>query len=256
MSRSKLRRFERRAAGYSLVELMVVMAIALFLLGGLLTIVESTRSTFTSQTALAKLQDSESLAMTLMSQVIQEGGYFPDPVTYTLTSALPAAAALSPAPAFQAAQVVAGISGASAPGDTFSVRYVTAKNDTIMNCEGTSNKTGPNITYTNTFSVDSNGNLDCTLAINGSVQNPVQLVSGVQNLQVWYGVRTKSTVSDDNVDTYLTATQMTSADWLNVTSVKVRITFQNPLAKQGIGGSTTNYIESVIAVMGRAGVHT
>lgn len=256
MRAAKPRAVSRRSAGYSLVELMVVMAIALFLLGGLLTIVESTRSTFTSQTALAKLQDSESLAMTLMSDVIQEGGYFPDPMTNTLATALPAAGAVGPAPAFQPGQSVAGTSGASAPGDTFSVRYMTANNDTIMNCEGGSNTTGSNVTYTNTFSVDSSGNLECTLVINGAAQSPVKLVSGVENLQVWYGVKTSPTVSDNNVDTYLTAAQMTSADWLDVSSVKVRITFLNPLASQGIGGSTSKYIESVIGVMARTGVQT
>lgn len=256
MSRPKTRPIPRGAAGYSLVELMVVMAIALFLLGGLLTMVESMRSTFTSQTALAKLQDSEALAMTLMTNVIQEGGYFPDPTSNTLTSALPAASALTHTPAFQAAQAVAGTSGTQAPGDTFSVRFRTASNDTVMNCLGGTNTSGADVTYTNTFSVDASGNLDCTLDSNGTEQAPVPLVSGVQDLQVWYGVKTNPSVSDDNVDTYLTAAQMTSSDWTNVTAVKIRITFDNPLAKQGIGGATAHYIESVIGVMARTGVQT
>lgn len=258
MSRPDPRTSSRLAAGYSLVELMVVMAISLFLLGGLLTIVESTRSTFTSQTALAKLQNSEELAMSLMSDVIEQAGYFPDPTTNTIDSALPIAGALGPAPAFQPGQAVAGTSGASAPGDTFSVRFVAGQNktDDIMNCTGGMNSTGASVSYTNTFSVDASGNLDCTLTVNGGVQTPVALVSGVENLQVWYGVKTSSSVSDNNVDTYFTAAQMTSTDWLNVTSVKVRITFVNPLAAQGFGGATTNYIESVIGVMARTGVQT
>ena len=246
------------SAGYSLVELMVVLAIALFLLGGLLTIVESTRSTFTSQTALAKLQDSESLAMTLMTDVIEQGGYYPNPTSNTIDSALPAIAALGPAPAFQQEQAIAGTSGAAAPGDSFSVRFLT-NNDSVMNCLGGTNGTTSNVSYTNTFFVDASGNLDCTLAVNGAIQaaqTAVPLVSGVQNLQVWYGVRTSPAVTDNNVDTYLTAAQMTNTDWLNVTCVKVRITFVNPLSTQGIGGATTNYIESVIGVMSRTGVTT
>jgi type IV pilus assembly protein PilW len=256
VSRLALRPASTRATGYTLVELLVVMAIALFLLGGLLTIVESTRSTFTSQTALAKLQNSEQLAMILMTDVIEQAGYFPDPVSSTLDLSFPTAAALAPAPAFSTDQVIAGTSGGAAPGDTFSVRFVTASNDTVMNCTGGTNTTGANVSYTNTFSVDASGNLDCTLAVNGTVLAPVPLVSGVENLQVWYGVRANPAVSDNNVDTYFTAAQMTASDWPNVTSVKVRITFNNPLAAQGFGGATTNYIESVIGVMARTGVQT
>jgi type IV pilus assembly protein PilW len=251
------------SAGYSLVELMVVLAIALFLLGGLLTIVESTRSTFTSQTALAKLQDSESLAMTLMTDVIEQSGYYPNPTSNTIDSALPAVAAVgaapSYAPAFAAEQAIYGTSGASAPGDTFSVRYMT-NDDTVMNCLGGTNSTTSNVTYTNTFWVDGSGNLNCTLTTivsgGGTSQTTAALVSGIQNLQVWYGVRTNSGVTDNNVDTYLTAAQMTNADWSNVTCVKVRITFVNPLSTQGIGGATTSYVESVIGVMSRTGVTT
>ncbi len=250
------RRATRAAAGYSLVEMMVALAIALFLLGGLLTIVESTRSTFSTQTELAKLQNGEQLAMILMTDVIEEAGYFPNPVVNTADSTLPAAGALGPAPSFAQAQVISGTSSAAAPGDTFSVRFVTASNDTIMNCLGGTNTSGSNVSYTNTFSVDANGNLDCTLAINGNAEAAVPLVSGVEDLQVWYGVRTNPAVSDNNVDAYLTAAQMTAADWLDVTSVKVRITFVNPLASQGIGGATTSYIESVIGVMSRTGVTT
>lgn len=249
MSRAHHRYVSRPAAGYSLVELMVALAIALFLLGGLLTIVESTRSTFTSQTALAKLQDSETLAMALMTDVIEQAGYFPNPMQNTLDTALPQVGA------FNDGQAIYGTSGAAAPGDTFSVRFMTASGDTNINCMGETNTSGANVTYTNTFSVDSNGYLDCTLAINGTAQAPVELVSGVENLQVWYGVPTNGE-SDNNVDTYLTAAQMSPTDWTNVTSVKVRITFVNPLAAQGIGGATTNYIESVIGVMARTGVTT
>lgn len=258
MRRPDSRSSARLIAGYTMVELLIAMALALFLLAGLLTIVQSTRSTYTSQTALAKLQNSEQLAMLLMTDVIEQSGYYPNPVTDTIDTAFPAAGALGPAPAFQLSQVVAGTLGAGAPGntDTFSVRFVTALNDTVMNCTGGTNTTGPDIAYTNTFSVDNQGNLDCTLAVNGVSQAPVSLVSGVENLQVWYGVKTNPAVSDDNVDSYLTAAQMSSADWLDVTSVKVRITFTNPLAAHGIGGAATNYIESVIGVMARTGVQT
>lgn len=239
------------SAGYSLIELLVAMAIALFLLAGLLTIVQTTRNTYTTQTALASLQDNERLAMILATDVIQAAGYFPDPTTNELDLALPAVAAF---PA--AGQSITGTSGDDTPGDTdtISVRFMTANDDTILNCAGGTNKTGADVTYINTFSVDADGNLDCTLSTNGAAAAPVPLVSGIKDLQIWYGVATKGI--DANVDTYLTASQMTATDWSNVTSVKVRLTFTNPLAAQQPGRPTTNYIESVVGVMGRIGAST
>lgn len=242
------------ARGYTLIELMIAMAIALFLLGGLLTIVQSTRTTYRDQTALAGLQNSESLAMIMMTDVVQEGGYFPNPLLNTLATALPAAGA------FQATQAITGTSGGAAPGDTFSVRYMTVSGDTIMNCLGLTNLAGPNVTqtYINTFSVDAAGNLDCTLSTNGVAAAPVPLVSGVQNLQIWYGVSTNPATGDNNVTAYLTAAQMnaTPSYWLDVTAVKLRITFVNPLAAEQAGTPTTHYIERVVGVMSRTGVTT
>ena len=66
--------------GFTLIELMVTVAIALFLLGGLLTILQNMRGTYGNQQALAQLQDQQRFAMTVLTDVIQAGGYFPDPV--------------------------------------------------------------------------------------------------------------------------------------------------------------------------------
>jgi type IV pilus assembly protein PilW len=259
-------RHARRLGGYSLVELLVAMLIALFLLAGLLTIVQSMRNTFSAQSSLAQLEDNERLAMIMMTNVIQTAGYFPNPMVNTIDTALPAATWPDPdgTGTFQLGQPIAGDSGSSEPTgspgdtDTISVRFQTASGDTNLNCIGGTNTSGANLTYTNTFSIDGDGNLDCTVSINGAQQAPVQLAAGVQNLQIWYGVRTNPAVSDNNVDTYLTAAQMNAnpGDWPNVTAVKIRLTFTNPLAASNPSQPTTNYIECVVGVMARTGVIT
>jgi len=241
--------------GFTLVELMVALAIALFLLAGLLTIVQSTRQAFSTQNQLSQLQDSERLAMTLMGDVIQETGYFPDP-TINSSTALPAAGA------YAAGQGMLGTLGATVPGDSISVRFMTNSGQPILNCTGGTNTTGAAVTYTNTFSVDASGNLNCTLSVNGVANAPVVLigpqaggVGGVENLQLWYGVHTAG--SDNNADTYMTADEVTAAaDWDSVTCVKIRLTFFNPLVAQQPGKPNTNYIERVVGVMSRAGVTT
>src|ERR1700680_1633666 len=90
-----------RQQGYTLVELMIALLIGLFLLGGLMTIVQDNRRSFSSQNQLAQLQDSERLAMTIMTDVIQSAGYFPDPTSNSATSALPAVGAIAAGQAMQ-----------------------------------------------------------------------------------------------------------------------------------------------------------
>ena len=65
--------------GYSLIEVMVAITIALFLMGGALTIVQHTGNAFKAQGQLTQLQDSERMAMALMTDVIQSAGYYPNP---------------------------------------------------------------------------------------------------------------------------------------------------------------------------------
>ena len=72
------------------------------------------------------------------------------------------------------------------------------------------------------------------------------------NLEVWYGVKTNGAITTNNVDSYLRAgAAMTAANWQNVTSVKVRLTFTNPLFGQP-GQAATVQITRIIAVMQRA----
>jgi len=251
-----MRRQARGQRGFTLIELMVTVAIALFLLGGLLTILQNVRATYGNQQALAQLQDQQRFAMTVLTDVIQAGGYFPDPVKMTATSALPAAGA------YQAGQAFSGTQGAGGP-DSIGVRYVTAGGDGVILCDGSTNlgAVGTSLAYTNVFTVvppagGAPGQLLCTL--NGNP--PLAIVSGVQGLSVYYGVKRNPGITDYNVDTYLTADQMLLAgpngnDWENISSVRVILTFTNPLAGQP-GQQPTIIFERVIEVMARAGVHT
>jgi type IV pilus assembly protein PilW len=244
-------RLRRAQQGFTLIELSVAVLIGLFLLGGLLTLVHDMRRTFGAQNGLAQLQDSERLAMTLVTDVIQAAGYYPDPTTQTGTTALPGA------PPFTAAgQSIAGTGNLVAPGDTISVQYLTANNDGVINCKGGTNTSGGNFLYVNKFSVvmdplTNKWTLSCTL---GAVVYP--LVSDVTNMQIWYGVKRNNAVPGNNVDTYLTWGGMTPADWSSVICVKVTLTFVNPLKATQPTQPATIQFTRVITVMNRAGVNT
>ncbi len=233
--------------GFTLIELMVTVAIALFLLGGLLTIVQNVRQTYLNQQSLAQLQDQQRFAMTVITDVIQAGGYFPNPTAFTPQNALPAAAPYAQGQAFS------GTHNVAAPGDSIGIRYMTGINDGVILCTGVTNTAfNPTHTYTNLFSVAA-GQLQCQL--DGAA--PVALVNGVTDLQILYGVKRNFALNDYNVDTYLAADQMLVTDWTNISSIRVQLTFVNPLFRAvGQGQPPTITFQRVVEVMARAGVHT
>jgi type IV pilus assembly protein PilW len=238
--------------GFTLIELMITVAIALFLLGGLVTILQNVRGAYNNQQSLAQLADQQRFAMTVLTDVIQAGGYFPDPVAWQPTTALPLAGP------YAAGQAFTGTHPAGGP-DIIGVRYRTAINDGVILCDGSTNTAqAPTGLYTNQFTVvppagNVPGQLTCSL--NGAAA--VALVNGVQNLLVHYGVKRDFTTNDYNVDTYLTADQMSANDWSNLSSVRVILTFNNPLFVPG-RPDQPQFItfERVVEVMARAGPHT
>ena len=255
----------RDECGFTLVELMVTVAIALFLLGGLVTIVGNVRTADFNQRALAQLQDQERFALTVITDVVQAGGYFPDSVVWTPTSSRLQSGN------WQAGQAVFGTAGVAPASDTLSVRFRTLVNDGVMLCDGGTNTAqGQTHAFTNTFSVQpaappALGGLYCQVDNLGAsaVAPGVLIVPGVVGMKVYYGVKRNFAFTDYNVDTYLTADQMCSPllnpcggdDWSNVSSVRVILTFTNPLAAQA-GQPPTIQFERVIEVMARGGVHT
>jgi type IV pilus assembly protein PilW len=249
--------------GFTLVEIMVALLLGLFLLGALLTIVQSNRHAFVDQNQLSQLHDSERMAMSLMSDVIQSAGYFPDPTTNTsgLLVAAVAATAPAPAPAFVVGQAIGGTAGTAPLTGTVTVRYVTAPNDGILNCSGLSNTSGANVMYTNTFRVSSTGaskgQLVCTMngtdysLVSGVVNSTTTM--GITNMKVLYGVKASAAALGNNVDTYLTADLMTAANWQSVISVVITLTFTNPLYT-GTGSQPASFdVTRTIGLMNQVG---
>jgi type IV pilus assembly protein PilW len=240
------KRLPREQNGFSIIELMIALLIGLFLVGGVLTIVQDNRRVFGNQNQLSQLQDSERLALTMMTDVIQMAGYFPDPTSNSAQSTMLASTATTPA-------MVAGQALTGAPGDSITVRYTSSGSDNILSCTGTST-TGAIFTYVNTFSVVVTpagvGQLVCTRE-NGVAY---ALVNGVTNLSVMYGVNT--TGSGNNVDTYMTAATVTgTANWNNVISVQIALTFTNPLyVAAGQGQPATFLLQRNITVMNQTGL--
>jgi len=246
----KTMKFSQR--GFTLVELMIAIVISVFLIGGLLMMVQSTRNAFGNQNLLGQLQDNERLAMTFMADVVESTGYFPDPVNNTGAALMPVNATF-----LTAGQAAFGTFSAAAPGDTVSIRYAAAAGDTnLFNCLGLVNTAAATDVFTNKFSVDPvNQQLVCTASsqLGSFATKTVPLVNGVQNLTILYGVKRSANDTGSCADTYLNAGQMLAADWTSLCSISVAITFTNPIPPQN---PPTITIKRVIATMNAAGVNS
>jgi type IV pilus assembly protein PilW len=240
-----------RQRGFSLIELMIAITVSVFLAGGLIMMVQSTRNAFGNQNLLGQLQDNERLAMNFLSEVVESTGYFPDPVNNTSALMLPAN------PAFVApGQAVVGTFSAAPPGDSISVRFAAAAGDiNLFNCLGLTNTAAVPDTFTNTFSVNAQNQLQCTASSQLGTFAPrtVPLVTGVQNLSILYGIKRSVNDTGSCADTYLNASQMLVTDWSSICSISVSITFTNPVPPQN---PPTITIRRVIATMNAAGVNS
>ena len=237
-------------SGFTLVELMIAMTIALFLAGGLVTLVDGMKRAALSQDGMSQLQDNERMAATLMSDVIQSAGYFPNPTVNTAASLLPVTGVYT-----AAGQSIFGTAGTS---DTLSVRYVTggtnapAKDNTI-NCMGNTNTT--QTLYSNVFSIATVAGVSSLVCnLNSGGNQP--LASGVTKLQILYGVQTNPAALTNSADTYLNATAVNAGNyWGKILSVKIQLTFTNPMANQP-GQLPTIVFTRIVDVMNKTGVST
>jgi type IV pilus assembly protein PilW len=198
----------------------------------------------------------------VITDAIQSGGYFANPLVDTTANFGPAGMP-APTAAFQPGWTFAGFhtvgAADNAAQDTLATRFMVSPGHGPILCDGTdSSQVAVATTDTIVFSVAAN-QLLCS--VNGGA--PVPLVTGVTAMAVYYGVKRDPTFADYNVDTYLTWDQMVANsllgtnDYLSISSVRVVLSFANPLAGPGqVNQPASITMERVVEVMARAGLHT
>jgi type IV pilus assembly protein PilW len=300
-----------RSAGFSLVELMVAMALSMVLLLGVVSIYTNSKQTYNTQEGLSRLQENARFAMGRLTREIAAAGYlgclevneasavvntlqdqagvfnFNAPITGTNDNGLlgsdtitvaravaggsllviePMNKGDSPIKLDKDAQgygdieqhdvlVIADCSKAAA----FMVTNVPGNDGIIQHVTGVSDGDGQQNTTkdlrhqfgnpTNSrasvlrvggsrFEIDDSARGNCTAATPGYCalfQNGDELVEGVQNLQIEYGVDTNG---DTQVDAYETANAV--GDWSEVVAVRLSLTVNEVERVQGANTGVTD----------------
>jgi type IV pilus assembly protein PilW len=228
--------YGRAQRGFSLAELLVAMTIGLFILGGVAAVFVNLKSTFGTQDQLAQLQDSERLALTMLTTTIEDAGYYPDPVSSTAATSMPAA--LGTYGSMGAGQGLVGVTASGS--DSITSRYVSTSGDGLMNCLGQTNTTGAKKIFLNTLFVDPAMGLMCST---DGGDTATTLVANVASLNVVYGTDTNGL---GTAYSYLNAAAVTTANlWPMVRTVRLNIVFRNPYAAQAGQPQTITRVQTV-----------
>ncbi len=216
--------------GLGLVELLVVILISTFMMAGLLTMVYGTRQNFTAQYQLAQLQDNERLAMTLITNVVQSGGYFYNPTAQSYLYAFANTSGTFYSLGQTASgQYLYGTGTGSGGADKIYVQFLTGPSDGVMDCSGATNSSGSGQMDVNYLYVDQTKN---QLMCQNPMAAPVPLVSGVTGMNILYGV---PAAGANSVSQYVPASGMgtSTTSWSSVVSVQVQLTFVPPATAAG-----------------------
>lgn len=190
----------RQQRGFSLVEVLVGLAIGIVLVLGLTTFFGSMRQTSIRAQQLSQVQNQQRMAMYFLHNAIANAGYHtgidsstpPQPADPTVVFP---ARTTGTAPLFPSAgQSLVG-TGDGSSNDSISVRFIASSTVAQQGC--TAALTAGN-RYINTFSV-SGGFLQCVeLNETTGVSTTNNLISGLVSMKIWYGVDTNGNGSVTN----------------------------------------------------------
>lgn len=224
-------RSPRAQSGLSLVELLVALALSLFLVAGIVTLYTSFRQGYEVQKQSMALQKKERLASNFVATIVQSSGYYAQPQTYSPVTAFPSNST------FGTAEAIYGTSSSQSGNyaDTLSLRFLTAPGDNAVDCLGQQN-TGSSVQlYVNTFSLDTaKDELMCTVSGPGLTAQTHALVTGVTSLHFLYGLDTDG---DGSANVYVPASNLSQDQWGSVRSVEMVAKFLTRQTTTGLPGN-------------------
>jgi type IV pilus assembly protein PilW len=213
-----------RNLGFSLIEVMVAMAVGIILLGAVSYLFVGSRQLNRTQSDTAQLQESGRYAMDILGRAIRQAG------------ARKQSDVLGDeyAPVLNAVTVTNGTSPAA---DMISVSYFTSTANEI-DCNGNAVAIDTRITYV--FAVDTtNFQLTCS---NGAA-TAVPIVEGVENMQILVGIDNNS---DLVIDGYVTGNNVPARSGLqnyqtNVSAISVSLLMRSASDKVALNNQTYTF---------------
>ena len=213
-----------RGRGFTLVELMVAMAIALLLTVVIGEVFLNTRRSSTIQDDQARMQENTRFAVQTISRIVRQSS-FRSYVGVAASTYFP----------YATAPAITGTEGGTTVSDQITVRFqgsgtASAADSTILDCLGTSYAFGA--TGMSTFAIRSGGSdgngLFCTAddPTSGSAVWQ-ELVPGVENMQILYG---QDTDADRTANVYqrISDISSTSSNLDNIVSARFALLLRSP----------------------------
>lgn len=262
MSAADLSQHRRTAPrGFSLVELMIAMAIGLIVLAGVGSIFQSSSNTFRTQENLGQVQEAGRFLTYLMVPTLRQAGYLPDPLAQVDVADHfrgPWRPIFGADNSFFAPEVVAGISGVRPGTDALLVVHGGSVIPSTT-CRGTAvgdSQIAANVFYISAQDPETGlSSLNCgtvvaTVGSGAALRSPTTpiavadtqpLIFGVQDMQIMYGVDTDP--ADDAPlapaqggpfpDRYFDASAV--PDWRRVVAVRINVTVVGSERTEGGG---------------------
>lgn len=210
--------------GFTLVELLIALAISLFLLAALIQIMASSTQTYRAHEGVSRIQEGGRFAIEIIGRQIRNAGYHSNSVSQNLGPNL------ANWPLNQAASYA--IDGANNTGanntDILNVRYYIPDDCAIAAClsvpvpmTGTI-PTGDWIRVT--FQIDANRILRCQIFDSSGADRSngnQPLLEGVTDMQIIYGIDLNGNMR------YEPANTINAAEWPNVVSVRLNLTLDS-----------------------------
>ena len=221
MSARKTIRSHRRA-GFTLVELLVAIAIGMALTVVVAQLFIHSRTTYTTTDDVSRMQENMRFAFQLLTRTVQLAGFHTAPNVDADTVFPPGA------PAIDGAE-----GGGSAP-DQLTIRYqgfgptLGASDGSVTDCNGNAVAAGVVAVNVYTIAVGANG-------ANALFCNGIEAVPDVASMQILYG---EDTDGDRVANNFLNRTQVGNMD--NVRSVRFALLFQTRTPYSGVTVDTTS----------------
>ena len=187
---------QRRQQGVTLVELMVALVISLIVLAGVGNIFIAGKRAYLAQEGLSRVQENGRFALAILSRDINLGGYH--------------------APGQAAPVAIQATDGVGTASDSITISYNAPPGGTTSCANGLRVAEGDVIT--NAYSIENNAQGVPALFCNDGNSSSLELIEGIENMQLLYGVDTDA---DRYANQYMTANNVSA--FANVVSIRLSL---------------------------------